>query len=513
MPIPPAGHDHWTEVSERLITASWNVLACATLDDAAAQFLGELLEDDPVAACAFLALAVEGEEPHYWGRDKTGAMWADASYRLNHRAMRRALAGDALFVVDGMSGGEGAACGHECFISRGAAGDVRVAAALRRPLGATPYREAEAQGAGGVFLSLLRAFEAAVLRDRFARPAAVSAGIPGEMYHGLTCRSEAMRRLVGTIEKIKNDAYNVCVSGESGSGKEMVARAIHHAGAGPERPFVGESCGAIAESLIESELFGHVKGAFTGADEDKEGLFAIADGGTLFLDEIGDMPGVMQSKLLRVLQEGVVRPVGAAQGVKVRVRVISSTLGDLERMIARGTFRADLYWRLNVVGIHVPPLRERKEDLPLLIGEFTERLRGEGLRVRPLSESALRAAQHYHWPGNVRQLQSVLRRAMLTCERREVGKKDLMQHAEEHGTGSWIGEGFARDATGVSIKIPSRGTFKSLIAECEKAILVNAMREHHGNKSKVTRALKIPRQSLYNKLERHGLERSGEEQV
>ncbi len=485
------------------VHAAWSVINASTLEDAARAMLAEVLRDDPGAACAFLSVRGVDGALRSFGRNRDGSAIKDVSFRLNHRALRRAMGGEDAFAVG--STDEGEAHGAEVFAAADLCDGSRVVCSLRRPVGAATFGERERAAVTATLRALARAFESVVIRERYLpAPAAVESG--EDTYHGMACRAPAMQALRATIEKIKDSDFGVCIWGESGSGKELVARAIHASGRRAGAAFVAESCGSVAESLVESELFGHVKGAFTGAHESKDGLFVQADGGTLFLDEIGDMSPVMQAKLLRAIQEGEVRPVGSDHAVKFDVRVIASTLRDLEQLIAENKFRADLYWRINVIALKVPSLRERKEDLPILIRDTLAKLAQEGVRVKPLSESALNAVEEYHWPGNVRQLQSVLRRIMVSCESREVGRKDFTAQISREGATQWRGEGLVRDEGGVSLRIPARGSFKDLVGECEKAILLNALREHNWNKSRVTRALKIPRQSLYNKLEEYGLE-------
>jgi transcriptional regulator with GAF, ATPase, and Fis domain len=245
-------------------------------------------------------------------------------------------------------------------------------------------------------------------------------------YQGLVGTSGAMRKLYALIDRIKDTDVPVLITGESGTGKEMVARAIHQSGRRAKARFTGINCGAIPEHLLESELFGHVRGAFTGADRDHKGLFREAEGGTLLLDEIGEMPKKMQAGLLRVLQERVVRPVGGARELPVDVRVIAATNRDLATMVAEGTFREDLFYRLHVVEAHLPPLRERLEDVPMLIDHFLKIFAARFRRDRKsVSREALRKMAGYSWPGNVRQLENVLLNAWVMSERPELGPEDL----------------------------------------------------------------------------------------
>jgi transcriptional regulator with GAF, ATPase, and Fis domain len=340
-----------------------------------------------------------------------------------------------------------------------------------------------------------------------AAAAAVPAAHEVVEFHGMKSADPKLKRLFDVIEKVKDSTLNICIIGESGTGKEMLARAIHEASRRRERPFVAESCGSIAESLLESELFGHVKGAFTGADEDRKGLFELADGGTLFLDEIGDMSEGMQRKLLRVLQEGAVRPISAKEPVKVDVRVLCASNRDLQDLVRKKGFRADLFYRLNVVSLELPPLREREGDVPLLVAHFASKiLREEGISKR-FSGSAMKAFAEYTWPGNVRELENVVRRLMLTCPSRMIARKDVIGLLMPAGTSPYSGEGLERDEARLVLRLPARQSFHEIIEECERIVLRNALKECGWNKSKVTQVLRIPRQSLYNKIARYQLGR------
>ncbi|HBO50827.1 MAG TPA: hypothetical protein DD471_02500 [Planctomycetes bacterium] len=331
---------------------------------------------------------------------------------------------------------------------------------------------------------------------------------PDGSYYGIIGRDEKIRKIIEIIEKVKDSNLNICICGESGTGKELVARAIHQAGNRGKRDFVSENCGAISETLLESELFGHVKGAFTGADEDRQGLFSAADKGVLFLDEIGDMSENMQCKLLRTLQEGVVRPVGGQDSFAVDTRVICASNTDLKQLVGKGVFRADLFYRLNVISIDLPPLRQRRADIPLLVKHFLDTIsREEGVRRR-LSSSASKALVDYGWPGNVRELSNVLRKVLLTSEDKEIARKDLTPFLSAAAPGAaCLGDGIEKDTDHLVLRIPLRESFNEIIDECERLVLLNALTEGGWNKSRVTRALSIPRQSLYNKIAKYDLER------
>src|SRR5215475_143914 len=230
-------------------------------------------------------------------------------------------------------------------------------------------------------------------------------------FGGIVGRAPEMEKLYRIIAKAANSAHPVLILGESGTGKEMVARSIHYSGPFRDKPFIPVDCGSLVPTLIESELFGYVKGAFTGANQNKDGLMAMAEGGTIFLDEVGELPVDLQAKLLRAIQEKEIRPVGSTKRVAINVRILAATNRDLEQGVAQGTFRRDLYFRLNVLSLRIPPLRERRQDIPLLVGYFMERLNRTAGQEKTLSDDALKAMLAYDWPGNVRELENCLERA------------------------------------------------------------------------------------------------------
>jgi DNA-binding NtrC family response regulator len=291
----------------------------------------------------------------------------------------------------------------------------------------------------------------------------------------------AMDRCHELIDRVRGQDCNVLILGESGSGKELIARAIHYDGLRRDRPFVPIDCGAIHADLLESELFGHEKGSFTGAVERKAGLFETASGGTVFLDEVGEIPLDLQPALLRAIEEKEVRPVGATEYRKVDVRILAATNRPLEEMVEKGRFRRDLYHRLHVVAIRVPPLRERKDDVPLLAAHFLERT-GRG---KELGKDALRALQRYDWPGNVRELEHALQHALTTGRARRIEREDLPP-AVLAG---------APVVTGASIE------------DMEKDAIRRLMKEHAGDTVRVAAVLKIDRSTLYRKLQRYGISR------
>jgi two-component system nitrogen regulation response regulator NtrX len=308
----------------------------------------------------------------------------------------------------------------------------------------------------------------------------------------------ALRDVRELIAKVGPTAARVLITGENGSGKELVARALHDASPRRLRPFVELNCAAIPSELIESELFGHMKGSFTGAIADRAGKFEQADEGTLFLDEVGDMSLAAQAKLLRVLQEGVVTRIGGSKSVQVDVRVLAATNKDLRAEIEAGKFREDLLYRLNVVEIRVPPLRERLEDVPMLVTYFAEAIAASaGVPLRRFGDDALERLMRRPWPGNVRELRNAVERLLILGTGKVIGAADVerLLPAVEGG------------AEMVSPAAPL--TFEGFKQEAEKNFLVQKLREHDWNVSETARALKMPRSNLYKKIERYGLEREG----
>jgi two-component system response regulator PilR (NtrC family) len=250
-----------------------------------------------------------------------------------------------------------------------------------------------------------------------------------QMPYSVDCmigKSKSLKQLFSLIERVAETKTNILITGESGTGKELVARAIHYGGPLRSKPFVTINCGAIPENLMESEMFGHKRGSFTGAVVDKEGLFQVADGGTIFLDEVGELPLTIQVKLLRVLQDKSFRPVGGTDNLNVDVRIISATNRNLEDMVAKGEFREDLFYRLNVINIQTPPLRERKEDIPLLVEHFLRKYAlGMGKTVKSISQAAMDILKNYEYPGNIRELQNIMERAVALEGRTEISVDSL----------------------------------------------------------------------------------------
>jgi len=300
--------------------------------------------------------------------------------------------------------------------------------------------------------------------------------------------SAAMRALLKMIGRAVASDATVLITGETGTGKEMVARALHRHSTRVDKPFLAVNCATIPHELLESELFGHVRGAFTGAVANREGVFVRAQGGTLLLDEVGDMSLLLQAKLLRVLQEREIVPVGGTHALKEDVRVIAATLHDLASRVANGTFREDLFYRLNVLHLHVPSLRERPEDIVLLAQHF---LAHAAQPLKRLTPAAQRALLVHSWPGNVRELKNVLERASILTPRLEIDVADL-------------------DLAGAAWRTPAvdflAGTLSDAVARLEEAMIRKALREAAGNRAAAARQLGIHRQLLYSKIKQYGID-------
>ena len=310
-------------------------------------------------------------------------------------------------------------------------------------------------------------------------------------------KSPQMHRVFDLIGKIRSTRTSVLITGESGTGKELVARALHTEGNRADQPFVAVNCGAIPEELMESELFGHARGAFTGAIADKRGLFQEADGGTLFLDEIGELSLGLQVKLLRALQERRVKPVGATEEVEVDVRVIAATNRELEEEVARGAFRTDLYYRLNVIEIRIPPLRQRKEDLPLLVEHFLRRFAAEqDKRISGLTAAAMRQLEEYDYPGNVRELENIIERAVTLGSGPRLDAEALPPLRPRTPA-----------AAGATVDIPAEGIdLDRLLHDYERTILVRALDQAGGVRKRAAQLLGITFRSLRYRLAKLGME-------
>jgi two-component system response regulator HydG len=311
----------------------------------------------------------------------------------------------------------------------------------------------------------------------------------GEVVPGIVFRSSAMRQVLDIVARVAPTDATVLIHGESGTGKELIARAIHRGSRRARRPFVALNCGALPETLLESELFGHVKGAFTGASVNRKGLFEEADGGTVFLDEIGEMTPGLQVKLLRTLQDGEVRAVGSTQPITVDTRVGAATNQNLDVLMRQGRFREDLFYRLNVIAFAIPPLRERREDIPLLVEHFLDRFNRKQGRALRLEDDALQLLLGHPWPGNVRELEHALERMVILGEGDTITIDDLPSRIANRGE--------------AELAAPSRGS----LADTEKAHIREMLERHGWNYSRTADALGISRTTLWRKLKEYGFNR------
>jgi DNA-binding NtrC family response regulator len=308
--------------------------------------------------------------------------------------------------------------------------------------------------------------------------------------HDVISKNSKMQSILALAREVASLPSTVLIQGESGTGKELIARAIHNSGDRATKPFVAVSCAALAETLLESELFGHEKGSFTGATAQKRGKFEMADGGTIFLDEIGDISPKLQVDLLRVLQDRAFYRVGGNQEVRVDVRVVSATHVNLQQAVAEGKFRDDLFYRLNVIEIRIPPLRDRREDIPLLANHFLERIARElGREVTSIGNSALRVLMDYNWPGNVRELENAVERAVVTCRAAEL--------AEEHFS-------FLSQAPVEKWVIPPGATLQ----EMERVVIIATLQRTSGNIKESAAVLGIDRSTLYEKIKKYEIPRA-----
>jgi len=306
--------------------------------------------------------------------------------------------------------------------------------------------------------------------------------------------SKAMSEVLKMVQKVTDTRATVCIEGETGTGKELIASLIHAQSGRRDKLFVAQNCAAVPDNLLESELFGHKKGAFTGADADKKGLFEVADGGSLFLDEIGEMSLGLQAKLLRVLQESEIRPVGATTARKIDVRILCATNRSLEKEVAEGRFRQDLYYRLKVYPIRLPPLRERREDIPALFEHFLRKYGSEMKKtLLGVTPEALQQLSSYNWPGNVRELENEVQRLVIQADPDTFITPDLLAPR-------------MRQAEGMLDRIaPAKGPLKDMMEEVERFLLVQALKEHGGNKTRTAETLGITREGLHKKLAKFGM--------
>lgn len=324
-------------------------------------------------------------------------------------------------------------------------------------------------------------------------------------FQNIVGNSDSMHRIFDLVRRVSQAPTNVLVTGESGTGKEVVAKAIHYNGPLKERPFVTINCGAIPENLMESEMFGHKKGSFTGAVIDKSGLFEVADGGTLFLDEVGELPLSIQVKLLRAIQERIIRRVGATDDIKVDVRIIAATNRDLEKMVNDGTFRQDLYYRLNVIQIKTPSLRERRDDIPLLANHFLKKYNERlGKNIGGISQEAMEMLKKYDYPGNVRELENIIERTVAL----EAGSTILPESLPP-----FVNTPSGRKmASSQEIEIGPEGIdLDKIIGQIEKELLIKAIHVANGTKKRAAKILNISFRSMRYRVEKYGLGTMNEE--
>jgi two-component system response regulator AtoC len=313
-------------------------------------------------------------------------------------------------------------------------------------------------------------------------------------FGNLIAKSEKVMVIFEIIKKVADYKTSILILGESGTGKELIARAIHYNSNRGERPFVAINCGAIPENLLESELFGYVKGAFTDATRSKKGLFEEADGGTVFLDEISDLPLQLQVKILRFLQDQEIRRVGEVKPLTVDVRIVAATARDLSQEVTKGRFREDLFYRLNVLPIFLPPLRERKEDIPLLVNHFIRRFnKRHGLKIEGICPKALKLLIDYHWPGNIRELENVIERAMVLAEGIRIEEENLPWALDHKLTGE----------TGL---FPEDFSLKKTARRMEEILIRKALEKTKGNKTKAAKLLEISHPWLLSKIKEYGIE-------
>ncbi len=319
-------------------------------------------------------------------------------------------------------------------------------------------------------------------------------------FGSLIGKSKRMQEVYDLIQKVAGSKANILVTGESGTGKELVAKAIHFNSPRRDQAFIPINCGAIPENLLESELFGHEKGSFTGATQQKPGMFEVASGGTLFLDEIGELPAMMQVKLLRVIQERELRRVGGTKNLPVDVRLIAATNKNFEQEVAEGRFREDLFYRLNVIRLDLPPLRERREDIPLLVEHFFRKFTGES--EGKVTEGALRRLLDYHWPGNIRELENVIERCVVLGYSEELTEECLPPQLQGQGAAP----------AGEIAEIPESGfDLEDYLGEIEQRVLLKALERTSGVRKRAAELLGISFRSIRYRLAKFGIDPGGEE--
>jgi len=318
-------------------------------------------------------------------------------------------------------------------------------------------------------------------------------------FENIVSKNEEMQKIFDVIKKVSHYKSTVLITGESGTGKELVARALHYNSDRSQNPFIAVNCGAIPENLLESELFGHAKGAFTDAIRTKKGLFEEADGGTLFLDEIGELPGQLQVKLLRVLQDGEIRRIGESKPIQIDVRIVAATVKDLQKEVNEGRFREDLFYRLNVLPIHIPPLRERKEDIPLLIQHFIGKYnQAMGKNVKEVDHKAMEALMSYKWSGNVRELENTIERAIVLSEKNDIESENLPVEIQNFGE-QYPSEPLPDEE--YSIKKASKSLEINLIKK--------ALKKTKGNHTHAARLLEISHRALLYKIKEYEIIENG----
>ena len=318
-------------------------------------------------------------------------------------------------------------------------------------------------------------------------------------FENIVSKNEKMQKMFDVIRKVSQYKSTVLITGESGTGKELVARALHYNSGRSQSPFIAVNCGAIPENLLESELFGHAKGAFTDAIRTKKGLFEEADGGTLFLDEIGELPGQLQVKLLRVLQEGEIRRIGESKSIQIDVRIVAATVKDLSKEVNEGHFREDLFYRLNVLPIHIPPLRERKEDIPLLIQHFIGKYNQTmNKNVADVDHNALDTLMNYKWYGNVRELENTIERAIVLSEKNNIGLENLPIEIQNF-----------KEEVQLEVLSEEEYSIKKASKSLEVNLIKKALRRTKGNHTHAARLLEISHRALLYKIKEYGIVENG----
>jgi two-component system response regulator AtoC len=314
-------------------------------------------------------------------------------------------------------------------------------------------------------------------------------------FENIVSKNEKMQKMFDVIKKVSQYKSTVLITGESGTGKELVARALHYNSDRSQSPFIAVNCGAIPENLLESELFGHAKGAFTDAIRTKKGLFEEADGGTLFLDEIGELPGQLQVKLLRVLQDGEIRRIGESKSIQIDVRIVAATVKDLSREVNEGHFREDLFYRLNVLPIHIPPLRERKEDIPLLIQHFIGKYNQTmNKNVADVDHNAMDTLMNYKWYGNVRELENTVERAIVLSEKNNIGLENLPIEIQNF-----------KEESQLEVLSEEEYSIKKASKSLEVNLIKKALRRTKGNHTHAARLLEISHRALLYKIKEYGI--------